>query len=634
MKKKTLLLACIMIGISWLHAQQFAIQGVQLNRAVPDGRVDKVWEGLDMEQGFSGKDVIIGFTDWGFDFTHPVFYDTAMTEYRVLRAWDQYRNSGPSPSDFSYGTELRGKEMLLAAQSDTSNVYGYGYHGTHVASIAAGAGAGTRYRGVAYGADMLFVSILVDENAIMDAFRWMHRVSLEEHKRLVINMSWGLYYVGNMDGTGRMADLVDSLSREGVVFVTSGGNNGDVRFHLGHTFSGTAETIHSQIGYASGSDRQWGQSVSMSGSPNTSFSFAISVLNTSNEQVAVTPFFDTRSGDFYKDTLLVPQAGDTMYYNFHMEASNPYNARPQVRLRVKKTLTNKYKWVLTVAAENGEFHAWNLIELTNDVGNWGGPFVALPAGGHWKGGDYGYGIGTPGNIQSLITIAAHASSYTLDGGGQIGGMIADFSSYGPTIDGRMKPEISAPGRNVIGALSSFTDQYWGTISRNVEFNGKIFQFVPLSGTSMSSPFVAGVVALMLEANPYLTPSQVKHILTETAYQDQYTEQSGTERFGYGKTDAWSAVMNAFQTIGISGLTVEDASIKMYPNPASGYVHIVIRSEYRNFEMEIFDFCGKLLEKQIINTGVNTISTQSLVPGCYFIRISDGNNVWVEKLIKN
>ncbi|MBO4403081.1 MAG: S8 family serine peptidase, partial [Bacteroidales bacterium] len=128
----------IISAFCWnMQAQQL------LHRAVPDGRVDSVWNGTNLPHGFTGEGVIIGVTDWGFDYTHPVFYDSSMTRYRVLGAWDQFRTAGPAPEGFSYGTEIMGKEALLAAKCDTSNVYQYNYHGNHVASIAGGAGAGT-----------------------------------------------------------------------------------------------------------------------------------------------------------------------------------------------------------------------------------------------------------------------------------------------------------------------------------------------------------------------------------------------------------------------------------------------------------------------------------------------------------
>ena len=611
------------------YGQQWGINGQNLNLAVPDGRVNTVWSGFDMVQGFSGKDVIIGVTDWGFDYSHPVFYDSAMNEYRVLRAWDQYRNGGPAPEGFNYGTELIGKDALLAVQCDTSNVYGYGYHGTHVASIAAGAGAGTAYRGVAYEADLLFVSIAISEQAIEDAFLWMYKVAQEEQKRLVINMSWGLYYMGNMDGTGKMANLVDSLSDLGVVFVTSAGNNGDVNFHLGHTFS--SDTLKSRIEFTT-NNNEWGQSISMTNSANTSFSFAIQTSYGSSV-TATSPYYNTDNGDCYIDTfLIVPYPEDlidTLVYNVFIEQANQYNNRPQVRLRIKKPVMN-YRIGLFVTADEGEFHAWNVAELENEVGNWGGAFSTGMSG--WVAGNKNYGIGTPANFPSVITIAAHTSTYKLGAITQ-GGYICSFSSYGQTIDNRLKPEISAPGYNVVAAISSFTDRFSGEYTKTIEFDGRTYPFAGASGTSMSSPFVAGVAALMLQANPYLTAEQVKNILMETVYSDSYVERSGEIRFGKGKVDAYQAVIKALETTGMSDYETNEFRFTLFPNPVSDLLYISIQADKDNINIELYDLQGRKLNQQIMSFGVNTIDVSSLAPGYYFIKLSDGKKSWIEKFIK-
>ena len=74
-----------------------------LDKAVKDVRADSVHLGLgNLPEGYYGNDVIVGVTDWGFDYTSPVFYDTALQQTRIIAAWDQYKLSGPSPTDFPF----------------------------------------------------------------------------------------------------------------------------------------------------------------------------------------------------------------------------------------------------------------------------------------------------------------------------------------------------------------------------------------------------------------------------------------------------------------------------------------------------------------------------------------------------
>lgn len=89
--------------------------------------------------------------------------------------------------------------------------------------------------------------------------------------------------------------------------------------------------------------------------------------------------------------------------------------------------------------------------------------------------------------------------------------IADYSSRGPTIDSLVKPDIYSPGTNIISLLapdSTLAEQMPGKIVGE--------HYLELSGTSMATPICAGVVALMLEANPDLSPNDVKSILQTTA----------------------------------------------------------------------------------------------------------------------
>ena len=72
-----------------------------LHHAAEDIRLDSVRAAINLPQEFTGQGVIIGITDWGFDYTHPVFYDTNMIHYRVLRAWDQFKTSGPAPAGYA-----------------------------------------------------------------------------------------------------------------------------------------------------------------------------------------------------------------------------------------------------------------------------------------------------------------------------------------------------------------------------------------------------------------------------------------------------------------------------------------------------------------------------------------------------
>lgn len=130
-----------------------------------------------------------------------------------------------------------------------------------------------------------------------------------------------------------------------------------------------------------------------------------------------------------------------------------------------------------------------------------------------------YTIGSPAAAANAITVGAMADT------GEKGFSLASFSSRGPTADGRAKPDIAAPGVNIMAAKAGTTTGY-----------------VAYSGTSMATPFVSGTVALMLSANGALTPSQVKSLLMSTAVD---WGPSGTDiDYGAGRLQAYEAIKQA------------------------------------------------------------------------------------------
>lgn len=140
-------------------------------------------------------------------------------------------------------------------------------------------------------------------------------------------------------------------------------------------------------------------------------------------------------------------------------------------------------------------------------------------------------ITTPGISPSVITVGALDDRRTVDTSDDA---VADFSSRGPTSSGRLKPDVLAPGVNIV------------SLNRNPMATGAgslLFErmYRTASGTSMATPMVAGAAALLLQKNPHLTPSQIKNIMIKTAKsvdgEDKYAE-------GYGMIDINAMIQQA------------------------------------------------------------------------------------------
>jgi subtilisin family serine protease len=585
----------------------------QLDKTLKDTGADSVHLGIGLPQGFTGSNVYIGVTDWGFDYTHPVFYDTSLSQTRIAAAWDQFKTVGTHPQGFNYGVEYVGANALEAAGSDTSNIYSYSTHGTHVASIAGGCGAGTPYRGIAFESEFLFVTFLVDESAVLDAWEWMYQKAQAAGKRLVINMSWGLYHFGTLDGNSLLSQAITAYTDLGVVFVNSAGNNGNVNFHLKKNFNN--DVLQSRIEFYSyaANPNMWGQSVHAWGEVGHSFSNGIVVKNASNSMLAESPYYATNTTNAYIDTF-VTVGNDTIFYNISADSAHPLNQKPQMRLRVKCTNTS-YKILLKSTADSGVVNYWNVTELTNDVGNWGMPFSYAGAG--TTGGDADHGISEPSCSDHVISVAAYAPRYTTAGGAFVGGGLANFSSHGPRYDGVMKPDIAAPGVSICSAISSFTNAAYTTI-QSINFNNKTYDFAKFSGTSMSGPVVAGICALVLQANPLLSAYQVKEIIQTTARQDNFTgaiPAGGSPLWGKGKVNAYAAVQAALDLAALPDKII-DNQWSIYPNPVIEILHFTLIDELPQ-TCTVIDECGERFELPIWHEKVNV---KQLAPGKYIMQI--------------
>ena len=175
-------------------------------------------------------------------------------------------------------------------------------------------------------------------------------------------------------------------------------------------------------------------------------------------------------------------------------------------------------------------------------------------------------VGKPGSSFSAITVGSHAENeggsrfltswIDVDGTPRVDstatdGELSGFSSTGLTRDGRIKPELTAPGERVLGAVSrgSFPTGNPDEVSLYkyhewypAEPNALILDatadgaFGVLQGTSFSAPVVAGLAARILEANPTWDGEQVRNALISSALTDGFTGATPNEYWGFGKAD--------------------------------------------------------------------------------------------------
>lgn len=187
-------------------------------------------------------------------------------------------------------------------------------------------------------------------------------------------------------------------------------------------------------------------------------------------------------------------------------------------------------------------------------------------------------------------------------------IISPFSNYGPQID------VMAPGNQIFSTFAYNDSSYR-------EF----------TGTSMSTPIVAGLCALVLAVHPDYTPAQVKAAII-AGCDDISAENPGyAGMLGAGR-------INAFRTLGgtetaIPGLPAGE-TVKFFPNPFATNLHVSINEEALPAIIELTDVNGQLVLTQEITSGFfNEIPAGQLQNGMYLMRVITPNGVTTAKVVK-
>ncbi|MEZ5017127.1 MAG: S8/S53 family peptidase [Flavipsychrobacter sp.] len=604
-------------------------------------RVDSVHGGYaPLQMAYSGKGVVVGIIDAGFDYAHPSLRDTAGGQWRIKRIWEQ-KGQGTPPNGQTYGDELTDSTKMKQKGTDLTQFS----HGAHVAGIAAGSGVGSNnkeHRGVAYSSDLVLVGITPDSTQwmntgmadILDGISYIYSYASSVSKPAVVNLSWGCS-VGPHDGTSLFSQACDNMTNQGKIFVCSAGNNGDNYLHVDKSFSATDTIVNTELELNSALNKTW---VDVWGEKTKNFCMQVTLYNGST--AGATTGFICLDNKLHQD-VLVGTDGDTCWVEMVTESAS-FNGKPRVFLRFHQKSKNTI--VVSAKGNDGDIHMWTgYVDKTRGIY---GRFWSSGTIPNTTAGKVTMTVGDMATTKSAIAVASYASTvnYKNVDGGVVdysswvqNGKRAPYSSIGPSLDNRVKPDISAPGLFIGSAVSIFDDAYKpSTSSRSsvvAEYKNPIdnleYRYAMLTGTSMSSPVVAGIVAQMLEANPKLGPEDVRNILQTTAIQDAHTGSISImkkEWWGYGKVNAFGAVQQAITYLTINNTTgAGTIDAQLYPNPTTGRFHIDFNSaKAEDAYVTLYDMMGKKLTTSDLhlNIGANHIAldVSDQPKGLYFVKL--------------
>lgn len=544
-----------------------------------------------LSQAYDGEGVLLGIVDGGFDISHPTFLSADGSHTRIVGFLDQF-----APDDETIGQTIPlGREYLtpddIAAKQHSADVSGT--HGTHCLGIAAGSGFGTPYAGAAYGADIYAVASKGVPLSLCSA----NEVALMKH----------------------IFDYADSLQRPCVI-----------TYSVGFDYIDTdAELFREAFGLLTGPGRII---VVAAGNSNTYATYVVKPASQANAgstlflQGGVGKVYLRSDGNFRlkcissKLNSIVYVKVDSLVFDTNALPDHPVDLGPYrmslsregtfYTFDVSSSIVSDDRVMMLI--ENREDEQ-SLVEMYTSMGN---HFVDdLSYDGRFESAERSHNITMPACLPNIVTIGAlNCREYYVNMAGDtiVGhaiktptGTLAVFSSVGPAFDGLTKPDAVTPGVNVISSGSSFctTDRSKAFVS-TTSLNNREYPWMAMSGTSMACPAAAGIIALWLQANPNLTPDDVKATFAATCMPPEADLEYPNNSYGYGLIDAYAGMLHVLgidsSIPGVS--THQPALLHIRPN-GDGTIHMQLDAAPRHtFTVRVYTVSGECVVNRQFESG--------------------------------
>ena len=610
---------------------------LMMDYARPASTVTEAQEGFTLDGEnlkFDGTGVIAGMMDTGFQASHVNFKNDGGTGSSRIQRLFWYRGNGGNPTTYNasnigtFTTDNQG-------ESHATHVAGimagsYNSTGTFASVSSANGGSATRvngnipYYGIATGADLACaVGALYTAN-ITGGVEHIVDYAKQTGQPCVVNLSLGSTS-GPHDGTDAYSQTLSRLGKDAIICIAAG-NDGDINMSIVKELTETDPNLQTMIA----NNRAEGV-VDIWGNDNSTFTVKWAIFNTANR--TITPLI-TISGA--NQSFAISSSSNQTFgraFNGSIEAVsqvNPLNNRFNVYSSVNVTPlsnTSTSRLALIVEGRDGQ-KVWV-------YGNSNTTFASNSLVG-WTAGNAENSINDAACAENLISVGAYTTrttwgvlvnnnvnvyQYTAAGGFTLG-RISPFSSYGASFQGKQLPLVCAPGANIVSSFSRFyvnSQNLTNSMSANARVGIATDYWGPMQGTSMACPYVAGVVALWLQACPTLTAEQVIDVINNSSVYNSLTMRADKDRWGAGKIDAVAGLKYVLQNYSAIGSVWEDDAQRFILTPAADGYDVTLAGEAR-FTVSLTDMQGRTVATAEGFDGAAAVSTAALTQGIYVLTV--------------